>query len=315
MAQPFHVAGAAAEPLFGRRGGSTNLIRDFFHKALSTMDLGRAEHALTIWNLVHSVTPNLIDLIHSVRHWIRAFFTSAVTVTDNDELHGHVLGWLEAKQLRSRFTREYTAQTNFDVTARRTPGQRRPGFKFISYNPKFNAMWFFYRWNLLVVTRKAKHASSGEGLDRGYWNRRKFDTPPKKAKETMTITCLGWSINPIRNFFQACEEMAEAHMQNLVPVEHTKGGSWHLLIMKPFRPLDTIYLEEDVKKKLLGDIEKYLDPDRRRFYHRNGIPYRRGYLLHGPPGCGKSSLSLALAGHFGLPLFVVDCTNVSGTLP
>lgn len=31
-------------------------------------------------------------------------------------------------------------------------------------------------------------------------------------------------------------------------------------------------------------------------YIDRGIPYRRGYLLHGPPGCGKSSFILALAG-------------------
>ena len=33
------------------------------------------------------------------------------------------------------------------------------------------------------------------------------------------------------------------------------------------------------------------------WYHERGIPYRRGYLLHGPPGCGKSSFIYALAGH------------------
>ena len=33
-----------------------------------------------------------------------------------------------------------------------------------------------------------------------------------------------------------------------------------------------------------------------RRYQDRGIPYRRGYLLHGPPGCGKSSFITALAG-------------------
>jgi chaperone BCS1 len=36
-----------------------------------------------------------------------------------------------------------------------------------------------------------------------------------------------------------------------------------------------------------------------------GIPYRRGYLLSGPPGTGKSSLILALASHFELPIYAV----------
>ena len=32
------------------------------------------------------------------------------------------------------------------------------------------------------------------------------------------------------------------------------------------------------------------------WYRERGIPYRRGYLLYGPPGCGKSSFISALAG-------------------
>lgn len=39
-----------------------------------------------------------------------------------------------------------------------------------------------------------------------------------------------------------------------------------------------------------------------------GIPYRRGYLLYGPPGCGKSSYITALAGELG---YVVCILNLS----
>jgi chaperone BCS1 len=37
-----------------------------------------------------------------------------------------------------------------------------------------------------------------------------------------------------------------------------------------------------------------------------GIPYRRGYLLHGPPGTGKTSLVAALAGALQLPIYVAS---------
>jgi chaperone BCS1 len=41
-------------------------------------------------------------------------------------------------------------------------------------------------------------------------------------------------------------------------------------------------------------------------YKTRGIPYRRRYLFHGPPGCGKSSLAYALAGFFGLEIHFVS---------
>lgn len=40
-----------------------------------------------------------------------------------------------------------------------------------------------------------------------------------------------------------------------------------------------------------------------------GVPYRRGYLLYGPPGCGKSSLITALAGEMNYNICVLSLND------
>ncbi|KAK0706296.1 P-loop containing nucleoside triphosphate hydrolase protein, partial [Lasiosphaeria miniovina] len=42
------------------------------------------------------------------------------------------------------------------------------------------------------------------------------------------------------------------------------------------------------------------------WYSDRGIPYRRGYLFHGPPGTGKTSFAVAIASQFYLPIYTYN---------
>lgn len=57
--------------------------------------------------------------------------------------------------------------------------------------------------------------------------------------------------------------------------------------------------------QIVNDVENYLSSDTRSFYTERGIPYRRGYLLYGAPGCGKTSFTLALAAKFNLDVYIM----------
>jgi chaperone BCS1 len=62
-----------------------------------------------------------------------------------------------------------------------------------------------------------------------------------------------------------------------------------------------------VLEMILDDAERFMKKE--QWYVERGIPYRRGYLLHGPPGNGKSSAVMALASKLKLDICVLSLSG------
>jgi hypothetical protein len=69
--------------------------------------------------------------------------------------------------------------------------------------------------------------------------------------------------------------------------------SWNGKVTRGKRPLASVVLPDGVAASLLADARDFLA--RRQWYRDRGIAHRRGYLLFGAPGAGKTSLVTALA--------------------
>ena len=48
------------------------------------------------------------------------------------------------------------------------------------------------------------------------------------------------------------------------------------------RRLDSVVLDDGIMEHIVTDLDEWRSSA--AWYHDRGIPYRRGYLLHGPPG-------------------------------
>jgi chaperone BCS1 len=83
--------------------------------------------------------------------------------------------------------------------------------------------------------------------------------------------------------------------------------NWQKIAVKKRRALQTVIIDSGMESDLITDIEQFLDGEER--YLRRGVPWRRGYLLCGPPGTGKTSLIFALAGRLRLNICAISLAD------
>lgn len=89
----------------------------------------------------------------------------------------------------------------------------------------------------------------------------------------------------------------------------TKWGDWNRRSDLPDRDLETVILRTGVREELIDDLERFLASE--DLHAELGAPWHRGYLLHGPPGMGKTSMVRALATRFGLNLYYVPLGDMT----
>jgi ATP-dependent 26S proteasome regulatory subunit len=64
-----------------------------------------------------------------------------------------------------------------------------------------------------------------------------------------------------------------------------------------------LVLDYKVRTMLKDDFESFFE--RQTWFRENKLPFRRGYLLHGPPGCGKTSAIRAMMTSRALTAYTV----------
>jgi chaperone BCS1 len=253
----------------------------------------------------------------------RYLFLSSVYIEEEDDLFDMVMTWLDARETTSRH-RNLRAKTprgsqlddddnnntsstsasealssdglfDYKKWSARTPPR---------YEPYYGRHLLWHAGQPFLLRRSRRPANQSMTLSY---------PGAESTEDTLQLDCLGRSPRPIKSLLRDIKASSIARKRHSTTIRHPTprerarwGGAWSKTASRPSRPLSTVILAADQKAAIVKDMNEFLHPSSAGWYARRGIPYRRGYLFHGPPGTGKTSLSFALAGLFGLDVFAVS---------
>lgn len=134
--------------------------------------------------------------------------------------------------------------------------------------------------------------------------------------EVYKVTAYGTTNKQILlDMFEEASELSEkkpaSHINYFRAETHGFRATWRLVKRVQPRALSSIILREGITETIQKDIDEFIES--REWYEDRGIPYRRGYLLHGPAGCGKTSFVKAISGQIGYDIYELQLSNLQLT--
>jgi len=219
---------------------------------------------------------------------------STADVRIDDEMYNMLMAWV-ANQNFAKRSRRFVANTNLnsrmwwlfrdedandeeDEDDRNYINRLKGGGKEkkVQFTPSFGTHYFWYKNRPMIFRRTEDTRQQGYGS--------------LSERENISVSSFGRNPWLLKEMLDECRQAFSKTDENRTVIYRggLKPGSsepaWTRCVSRVSRPFSTVVLDEDVKKNLLEDMSDYLKPLTRRWYSNRGIPYRRGYLLWGPPG-------------------------------
>jgi hypothetical protein len=230
--------------------------------------------------------------------YLWAQFAVCAEIKNTDPSFNWISIWLD-QQPYSKKTRHLSVYTYHDDNDDgpdycEYEHQKKKNRPKVLFTPAQGQHLFWYQNSLVWLTRSKAETPAGGGMG----------TKPQAEREGFSIWVLGRNQDKIRSIIQDAMELALPEGAPETCVIPSADGRWQSALRRKPRPKNSVILADGIIDGILSDIKQFLI--NKPWYDNLGIPYRRGYLLHGIPGAGKTSVVLAAAGELGLDVYMIN---------
>lgn len=221
---------------------------------------------------------------------VRSRYSVTVTIHSDQEAFRHVDLWL-ARHPSAQKSRRLALAEWWDQVENRTEFEMTPG----------DGPHLLWEGRRPVLVER----SSSEGAAPGGGGATPAGGHSGARRQTITITTMGRSRDHVKRILGEAQTVLD---RDVVPIYVWRGHSYELIERRRRRALASVILGPGLQEQIVADARRFIE--RRGWYVDRGIPHRRGYLFEGPPGTGKSSMALALAGELHRSIYIINPSAV-----
>lgn len=233
--------------------------------------------------------------------WIKCRFVIEVDIPDRDQAFVWLDKWLALHPYGQKRARLLTVRTERPDTQRPDDRPTVHGQQpKIILSPAPGYHYFFYRGRFVILERERKDGGKQEGA-----------ASFLSIRESFLVKVFTRDRSVIQSLLEDARELVHPKGEKRISIMTARYGGWAGTVKRRPRPIESVILQKGMMEELIADMKLFRS--REEWYIERGIPYRRGYLLSGPPGSGKSSAVVALASHFDMDIAIMNLNSSDRT--